>query len=61
MKKNKLKEPFSFELDDKKLKEAQQLTPTEILRWLAQTNALLNKALTPEQKKNWQKIRKGKF
>lgn len=57
----KPKDQFSFELDDQKLKEAQRLTPIEILRWLAEANAFFNKVLSPEQKKIWKKLREGKL
>jgi len=52
---------FSFELDEKKLKQFKHLTALEKLIWLEQANLFLQKALTQKQKKRWQKIRQGQF
>ena len=57
----KNKEKFSFELDKNKLKQFKHLTALEKLTWLEQINTFLQKALTPKQKKLWQKIRSGQF
>ena len=57
----KNKSKFSFELDEKKLKQGKRLTDLEKLMWLEQVNTFLQKALTPKQKKIWQKIRQGQF
>ena len=52
---------FSFELDHEKIKQGLRLSPKERLDWLEEANHFLQKALTPKQKKIWEKIRKGEF
>ena len=52
---------FTLELDEEKLEQCKHFTALEKLTWLEQINTFLQKALTPKQKKIWQKIRQGQF